>query len=215
MYVGRIVAVGRTKAGANAALYRVSSRSFPNRQAVDTGSAVAVVPRPGHEGDLQKNPYIAYNALRLAGEWAVATNGSHTDPIAEKLAAGMAPRDALALCMLALDYEHDDLSTPRISAVVPLQGEVGWLAIVRADALVVKAVPLEAGRAVYLSTYEADEVRESQVSDFDAATAEEAAVFSVSGGAFASLEKPVTAAAALAGPAGFTRGVHIVPAPPG
>jgi IMP cyclohydrolase len=93
MYIGRIVAVGRTRAGSNTALYRVSSRSFPNRMAVEVDGRLAIVPRPGHEGDLHKNPYIAYNAVRIAGEFAVATNGSHTDPIAEKIAR-VPPRDA-------------------------------------------------------------------------------------------------------------------------
>jgi IMP cyclohydrolase len=36
MYVGRIVAVGRTPAGRAAVMYRVSSRSFPNRRTVET-----------------------------------------------------------------------------------------------------------------------------------------------------------------------------------
>ena len=77
MYAGRIVAVGRTPGGANAVLYRVSSRSFPNRKAVDLGGRLAIVPREGHEGDVQKNPYIAYACLRIAeahGErFAIAT----------------------------------------------------------------------------------------------------------------------------------------------
>ena len=68
MYVGRIVAVGRTPEGRNAVMYRVSSRSFPNRRTVQTPVALAVVPREGHEGDLAKNPYIAYNCLRLADD---------------------------------------------------------------------------------------------------------------------------------------------------
>ena len=91
MYIGRIVAFGRTLDGKNAAMYRVSSRSFPNRQAVISKDRIAVVPRPGAESDLAKNPYISYNCLRVAGngEWAVATNGSQTDPIAEKIDAGM------------------------------------------------------------------------------------------------------------------------------
>ena len=213
MYVGRIVAVGRSEAGRNAVMYRVSSRSFPNRQAVDNDGTLAIVPRPGAEADLQKSPYIAYNALRLAGEWAVATNGSHTDPIVEKIAAGLPPRDALVLCLSAMDYEHDDLDTPRIAAVVPRTGDVAWLAIVRADALVVKAVGLAAGRARYLATYEANDIDEAFSSDFDAASGEEAAAFVVSGGAFADLERPVTSAAALATDGGFSLGTYVVEAP--
>jgi IMP cyclohydrolase len=210
MYVGRIVAIGRTRAGANAALYRVSSRSFPNRTAVEVEGRLAVVPRPGHEGDLQKNPYIAYNCVRIAGELAVATNGSHTDPIAEKLALGVPPRDALASVLLALDYEKDALQTPRIAGIVPRDGDVGWLAIVRHDALIVKAVSLEAGRASYVATYEHDDVRDLQRVDFDAADAEACARFAVDGGRFAELEKPVTAAAALASSRGFRLGTFLV-----
>ncbi|MEX2430840.1 MAG: IMP cyclohydrolase [Dehalococcoidia bacterium] len=210
MYVGRIVAVARNKAGANAILYRVSSRSFPNRMAVDNSGTLAVVPRPGAEGDIKKNPYIAYNALRLAGDYAIATNGSHTDPIAEKIGAGVPVRDALASCLLAMDYEKDDLMTPRIAAVVDQHGGMGWLAIVRHDALVVKEVALEAGRATYLATYVADDVRETQSSSFDAHSAAEAAAFAVSGGAFADLDKPVTSVAALANDAGFALGTHLV-----
>ncbi len=210
MYVGRILAVGRTTAGANAALYRVSSRSFPNRMAVDTGHAIAIVPRPGHESDIQKNPYIAYNALRVAGDWAIATNGSHTDPIAEKVASGVPVRDALALVLLTLDYERDALDTPRIAAAVPRIGDSAWLAIVRRDALVVKEVPLADGGACYIATYEANDVRDDQTSEFDAADAAGAALFAVGGGAFARLENPVTSAAALATSGGFTFGVHTV-----
>jgi IMP cyclohydrolase len=210
MYVGRIVAVGRNRAGANAALYRVSSRSFPNRMAVEVEGRLAVVPRPGHEGDLHKNPYIAYNCLRIAGELAVATNGSHTDPIAEKLALGVPPRDALAEVLLALDFEKDALQTPRIAGIAPREGDVGWLAIVRHDALVVKAVPLEPGRAWYIATYDHDDVRETQCVDFDAPDAAACARFAVDGGAFAGLEKPVTAGAALASSRGFRLGTFLV-----
>ncbi len=210
MYVGRIVAVGKNKAGANAVMYRVSSRSFPNRQAVDINGTLAIVPRPGFEADVSKNPYIAYNALRLAGDWAVATNGTHTDPIAEKISMGMPVRDALALSLLALDYEKDEFNTPRIAAAVPRSGEAGWLAIVSKNGLIVQEIQLIAGQAKYVATYEADGVRDTQVSDFDAKTAAEAASFSVSGGSFADLEKPVTAAAALTSDAGFALGTFIV-----
>ena len=210
MYVGRIVAVGKNKAGQNTALYRVSSRSFPNRQAVDLDGTLAVVPRPGAEDDIRKNPYIAYNALRLAGSWAVAANGSHTDPIAEKISAGVPVRDALVLCLQALDYEKDAYNTPRIAAVVPHHGDTAWLGVVRPDALVVKEVPLVAGRARYLATYEADDVRDGQESDFDARSAEASARFIVDGGVFATLERPVTSAAALANDAGFALGTYVV-----
>ena len=121
MYVGRIVAVGRTRGGANAGLYRVSSRSFPNRRAVEIGGRLAIVPREGHEGDVHKNPYIAYNCLRVAADWCVIANGSHTDPIADrsqtsldneispKLLADLSNINRLALVLesrVASDYLH-------------------------------------------------------------------------------------------------------------
>ena len=212
MYVGRIVAIGRSASGSNAVMYRVSSRSFPNRQAVDTGLALAIVPRVGFEADVSKNPYIAYNALRLAGDWAIATNGSHTDPITEKIDAGMPVREALALTLIAMDYEKDDFNTPRVAAVVPRSGDTGWLAIVKKSGLVVQEVSLVVGQVKYVATYEADDVRDEQISEFDAKTAAEAASFCVSGGAFANLEKPVTAAAALTNDADFTLGTFTVEA---
>jgi IMP cyclohydrolase len=207
MYVGRIVAVGRTEAGRNAVAYRVSSRSFPNRRTVHTGRGLAVVPREGHEGDLAKNPYIAYNCLRVAtgsgGTVAVATNGSQTDPITEKIASGMSIRDALVTSLVVLDYEHDDLNTPRIAVAVARDAAEGWAGIVRHDGLHVRSFPLVAGQAFYLATYEICDLRVENVSDFRAASADDAARWIVSGGKFADLEKPVCSAAAVAGAEGF------------
>ena len=94
MYVGRIVAIGKTGEDRLAAMYRVSARSYPNRQIRKIGQAIAVVPKEGFESDIHKNPYIAYNCLRLVGGYAVVGNGTHTDPIAEKLETGMRMRDA-------------------------------------------------------------------------------------------------------------------------
>lgn len=210
MYIGRIVAVGRNRRGANTGLYRVSSRSFPNRKAVELSGHLAIVPREGHEADLQKNPYIAYNCLRVAGDWAIVSNGSQTDPIAEKIEAGMPVRDALAAVLSVLDYEKDQYNTPRIAGAVPLAGDTAWLAIVRHDALIVKAVALEAGQARYLATYEANDVGESQSSEFDAPDAVAAARFAVDGGAFAGFEHPVTSAAALVEGSRFALATWIV-----
>jgi IMP cyclohydrolase len=61
-----------------------------------------------------------------------------------------------------------------------------------------------------VATYEHDDVRDSQAVDFDALDASGAARFAVDGGAFAALEKPVTAAAALAFGRGFRLGTFLV-----
>ncbi|MCX5673051.1 MAG: IMP cyclohydrolase [Planctomycetota bacterium] len=210
MYVGRIVAVGRTPEGRNAVMYRVSSRSFPNRRTVRTSRGLAVVPIEGHEKDIFKNPYIAYNAVRLAGgpsagsgQVAVATNGSQTDPITEKIASGMSIRDALVQSLIVLDYEKDDFNTPRIAVAVARGAAEGWAGIVRHDGLHVRSFRLVPGKVFYFATYEVSDPREEYASDFRAASADDAARWIVSGGRFAELEKPVCSAAALETADGF------------
>lgn len=205
MYIGRIVSVSMTRDGRLCASYRVSSRSFPNRTAVVMKDKVSIVPKPGHEADVHKNPYIAYNCVRLVcgGAVAVVTNGSHTDPVAEKVAAGMTVRDALVLATLALDYEKDDYNTPRISAVADRRDGSGWLGIVRHDGLEVKRMPLAAGKFFYVATYEENTLAESQGGAYDAADAADACAFILHKDVFAARTNPVTAVAAVAADGGF------------
>ncbi len=211
MYIGRIVAVGMTPQGKNAVMYRVSSRSFPNREACLNTNAVSIRPRAGFEADLMKSPYITYNCIRVVGRYAVVSNGSHTDPIAEKIAMGMPPRDAIALGLLAMDYEKDDYNTPRIVAVTALDGAVGFLGIVRHDALQVKEIQLKPGQAWYLATYEKNEVSDANVDNaFNAENAAETCDHVIGGGAFADFELPVTAAAAIAEKTSFELAVKTV-----
>lgn len=205
MYVGRIVSVGRTVDGRLCAAYRVSSRSFPNRTAVLGERKVSIVPKAGHESDVLKNPYIAYNCVRIVknGDVAVATNGSQTDVIAEKIDEGMPIREALVLASLMLDYEKDAYNTPRISAVVDKHAGAGWLGIVRHDGLEVQRIPLEFGRIWYVATYEENTVNGNQCDDFPASSAEEACDYILGQGVFAQRENPVTGVAAMAADYGF------------
>lgn len=204
MYVGRIVAAGMTKGGRPCAMYRVSSRSFPNREAVVDDNRIAVVPRAGFETDLKKSPYISYNCLHIVKDFAVATNGSHTDPIAEKIFMGVPPRDAMASVLLAMDYEKDGYSTPRIAAVVGLKSSHAYLGVVRKDGLCVRELELAPGRVHYLATYEKNSpCGDHREEGFRADSALEACSHILHGGVFANFEKPVTAAAALAADGGF------------
>lgn len=209
MYIGRIVSVAQTKDGRLCVLYRVSSRSFPNRTAVVKQDTVSIIPKPGFEGDVQRNPYIAYNCLRLVcgGRVAVMTNGSQTDPIAEKIASGMTPRDALAVSLLALDYEKDDYQTPRVCAVADRRDGSGYLGVVREDGLEVRRVPLEPGRFAYVATYEENGIGTAQTGAFAATDAESACRFILGEGVFAERENPITAVAALATGEGFQTAV--------
>ena len=199
LYLGRIVAVALTPNGNPAALYRVSSRSFPNRRAVlsGDGATVSIMPRPGHESDLARNPYIAYNCLRLAGGCAVVANGSHADPAAGKIAAGMPVRDALILTLLAMDYERDGHSTPRIIAVADAGAGTGWLGTVRRDGLDVQAVSLSRGSIAHLATYGHVVPSAAGISPFSAETPEDACAFVMNRGEFANFANPVSAVAAV------------------
>ena len=215
MYVGRIVAIGTTASGRIAAMYRVSSRSFPNRQAKILEDKVSIIPKDGFETDIHKNPYIAYNCLRLTGDYAVTTNGSHTDPITDKLGAGMNMRDALVTVLHALDYEHDSYNTPRIAAIVRKGCDKGYLGIVRHDALLVQEFDMLPGKAYYVCTYEHNVPCRHYVDEqFDVAAAAGACEYVLGKGVFADLERPVSAACALASDTG-TFDVAVADAPAG
>lgn len=205
MYVGRIVAIGKTRQDRLVALYRVSSRSFPNRRASQIGQAIAVVPKEGFETDIYKNPYIAYNCMRLVGSCAVIGNGTHTDPLAERLETGMSMRDAMVSALWGLDYEHDQLATPRIAAVVNKDNRLGVLGIVRRDALLVREFDLKPGEALYVATYEhnypSEEFRDG---GFQVTGAEEACDYVIGKGVFSDLERPILAACAFESEAGFS-----------
>mgnify|MGYP000453349280 CR=1 FL=1 len=199
MYIGRIAAIGCTSEGHAAALYRVSSRSFPHRRCVCNDTGMAVLPKRGYEEDIEKNPYIAYNCLRLTDSCAVATNGSHTDPITEKIAHGTHPRDALISTLYGMDYEPDHLSTPRLAAVLSFDATLAYLGIVREDALLVRSFSLSKGTLFYLGTYEHNAPSDDFVdTSFNAINADEACSYILNRGVFADYDHPVTAAAAVA-----------------
>jgi IMP cyclohydrolase len=184
MYVGRFLVVA-PEVGA----YRVSSRSFPNRRAVECDGTVTV--EPTADAPETDNPYISYSCLRRTDRGAVVGNGSHVDPIAEKLALGTPARDALSGPLAALDFEKDDYDTPRIAGIVgltddpavestdsaaggsgdddagPATGAGAMVGIVRRDALLVEAVTAP----TLVATYEADSPEAFDLTATDAAGA--------------------------------------------
>jgi IMP cyclohydrolase len=181
MYIGRFVVVGP---GIGA--YRVSSRSFPDRRVVERGDTLTVGPTA--DAPETENPYVSYNCARRVRTptdepLAVLGNGSHVDPIAEKLELGYPDRDALATPLLALDFEKDDYDTPRVAGVVG--AETATIGTVRRDALLVESVDAP----TLVATYERDA---PGAYDLAAADADEAAS-EVLGADF---EHPVCAAGA-------------------
>ena len=166
MYVGRFVVIG-PELGA----YRVSSRSFPNRRALDRDGTITVGPTA--DAPETDNPYISYNCVKRTDNGVVLGNGSHVDPIAEKLALGYPGRDALADPLLALDFEKDDYDTPRIAGIVGCadattnDGRSAFIGTVRRDALLVEAVD----GPTLVATYERDSPEPFALAATDAASA--------------------------------------------
>lgn len=188
MYVGRILAVGKTDRPFVA--YRVSSRSFPNRVARITDVGAAIEPLDAE--DVKRNPYIAYNCLRVSSKGVVVSNGSHTDPIFDKLEAGISPDTAIQQVLTEMGYERDDFNTPRIAGVVT--DAVGFIGTVRSDAVEVSSFELEPNSCHVICTYEMNRVQ-SKGHPFVARTAEDAARYVVDGGIFADMEQPICSAA--------------------
>jgi IMP cyclohydrolase len=146
MYVGRFVVVGP-----DVAAYRVSSRSFPNREVREREDALTVGPTA--DAPETNNPYVEYNCVRTTTDEAQAVlgNGSHVDPVTEKLDLGYPARDALVSALFALDFEKDDYDTPRVAGVLDGAGDA-YVGIVRRDALLVRAVE----EPTIVATYEKD-----------------------------------------------------------
>jgi IMP cyclohydrolase len=204
MYVGRIVAAGITKNKHLVAMYRVSSRSYPNRQVVRMGDLLAIVPKNKNEDESKYNPYITYNCLRYNGRYCVVANGVQSDFIFEKLAGGMSARDATISVLSGLDYEHDELKTPRIAVVVDRICRTGTFGIIRHDALLERTFTLQAGVIFYLATYSHDYPDEKfQDTNFDVKSPEEACDYILGEGTFAGLDLPVSAACAYEKATGF------------
>ncbi|NTV27270.1 MAG: IMP cyclohydrolase [Methanothrix sp.] len=149
MYVGRIVVVGRAR-GRSFVAYRVSSRSFPNRLAEVRNKSVLVAPKD--PADLARNPYIAYNCIRVADDVAVVANGTQSDMILERIEDGQKPNDAIALSLVAYGYERDELDTPRIAGAV--RRDKAWLGIAKRDEFRVREFKLEETQAFLVATYE-------------------------------------------------------------
>lgn len=188
MYVGRIVVVGKTDRPFVA--YRVSSRSFPNRVARITPDGAAIEPLDPSE--IEKNPYIAYNCIRVSRSGVVVSNGSHTDPIYRELEEGARPENALRKVLEVMGYERDQYNTPRIAGIV--SADRGYLGIVRADGLEVADFPLRDGLCRVICTYELNSIEDVE-HPFRAMNAVEAAKVAVDGEFFNTLEQPICAAA--------------------
>ena len=164
----------------------------------------SIMVSPQDSADLAKNPYIAYNCIRVgsnnACDVAVVSNGTHTDMIMERIQDGQRPIDALTISLAAYGYERDELDTPRIAGAV--RGDRCWLGIAKRDELRVKEFQLERAQAFLVATYEK--------TDFEATILGGGSAGEIARLGFdLPLEKPVCAAAALARPDGQGSGYEL------
>ncbi len=134
---------------------------------------VTVEPTP--DAPETDNPYISYNGVRVTERGAVVGNGSHVDPIAEKLELGYPARDAIAEPLLSLDFEKDDYDTPRVAGIVGVDaadpttnadGPGAVIGTVRRDALLVEEVT----EPTLVATYEENSPTAFDLAATDAAT---------------------------------------------
>ena len=173
MYLGRIVSVGMNSKKKPFIAYRVSSRSFPNRMAKNFEDKASIIPKEGYEKDIFENAYIAYNCVKIVGDVAIVSNGSHTDVIADKISVGMNIRDAMALTLLTMDYEKDDYNTPRIAAAITSTTDEGsyeaYIGIVTDGKVLVEK--LDYGKAAFISTYECQSPQEVEFTATDSGSA--------------------------------------------
>lgn len=195
-YVGRIIAAGRNRNGLLAVGYRVSSRSFPNRDAERHGDTVRIVPRAGSSDAASESPYIAYECLLWNERYVVASNGTQTRPIFERLKAGNSVRDALASVLVGLDREFDAYDTPRICAVIDRTRNKLHFGSISADALSVSPIETAPGQMAYISTYGGPLPSPGQTDpDFSASDAAGTCAHLIGGSVFARFEKPVCSTA--------------------
>ncbi|WP_157683732.1 IMP cyclohydrolase [Microlunatus soli] len=154
-YPGRVLVVARTAAGL-ACSYAATGRSEASRQRrirlTDDGD-LFVEPTVGDAHD----PLRHYRAVRGGDRHFVLSNGTQTDPVADRLAEGAPP----AVALEDLEYEGDPpIYTPRITTVIDRQDQV-WLAAAHrgsaerasSDTIVTRIGALEVGQGALLSTY--------------------------------------------------------------
>lgn len=113
-------------------------------------------------------------------------------------------RDAIGSVLLAMDYEHDELATPRIVAVIDKISANCALGSIRHDGLNVELFQLQSSEFRYVSTYEKCTVCvENGGNDFSISDETSAAQFIIDGSIFVEFDNPVSAVAMLSTKDGY------------
>ena len=169
MYSGRILAVGRNKKGKIFGMYRVSSRSFPDRKIITSGTQGLVIPTTNILfEDINQNPYVSYTCLKIVREFAILTNGEHTTPIAGQINNGLSPRQAMINVLSGMDYEFDQNGTPRIALVIDSKMDISWLGIISKSQINIQELNPNFNCGYFVSTNEFTNIGSDQMfSEFD------------------------------------------------
>lgn len=154
-YVGRVVAIARTRRRNNAVLYQLASQKYPERQMMlgkaGPMTAVRVQARPGFEGKFAGVPYLFYPAICQAGDWVFAGNGDHVGDIAASVLLGEPISKAISQVLNDNWAEEDDEKTPRLVVAAPTKGHKFWVGkVTEGDGIIVRPHRLQAGRCALL-----------------------------------------------------------------
>lgn len=160
-YPGRGVLWARTGDGTPVGAYFLTGRTAASRS--------RTLHRTGAEGELTVAPVAGdaddalrhYVAVRPSGRWIVYGNGEQVATVADRLAAGRLPAQALD----DLDYEPDPpIFTPRLTVVAETNGSAAWFGAARhspgprtaTDRMTLRVGELAPGEAILLTTYHSD-----------------------------------------------------------
>lgn len=115
-YVGRGIAVGKTKDGKKAAVaYFIMGRSDNSRNRIFIENGDEVIIHPYDASKVEDPSLIIYSPIRKIGDNLIATNGDQTDTIYDFVKDGKSFEDALETRC----FEPDGPNwTPRISAML-------------------------------------------------------------------------------------------------
>jgi len=166
--------VGIPKNGGIVAAYRLASRSFPNRKIEVEGDSAKVVPIPGYEGEVDKNPYISYTCLRVINKNSIlVANGTHLDQIYGRITSGASASNAIPHVLEEMGSEDDAYKTPRIAGFAsPTRLLLG---VITEKGLIVKSFQAKKGMGYYVATYQKTDPMKNLVKNLDARSADDVA----------------------------------------
>ncbi|NWG09977.1 MAG: hypothetical protein HXX80_06730 [Nitrososphaerales archaeon] len=175
VYLGRVVAIGRTKEGRPCCAYAVSgrSRSSRMRRAILHHKRVAIEPLIGvQEGQGDQASLIFYDCITYNDypPLIVIGNGNQVNSIFDLFSSEESSVKNMREILKELGPEPDSYHTPRIAgAIWKPSKDSPWrycVGMITSEDFDVKIITIPKNRLVYLSTYTGDEL-EPKAPKFD------------------------------------------------